>query len=219
MMNRLLLAAAFQKILADIEIVESGSGELGDTPLTFANTLQEKDFVLLHYIDVRPNSITHPAGYAINPIATLDNEDIAYYAYKVMGATPDTSFNMSASEGADGLAFTYYVLRNVNTDLPFAVISTESTTDVPASISPTTKSLVITSFFASGGANSSVSNAPIGFSGLEWFNASAGNDALVASAYKALANGATEDPGTFTRSRTHNDYQCITHAIQPKEGV
>lgn len=206
---------------ADIQVVEGGSSLGGTaTPISFGD-VTTNDVVML-FVAYMPNSTTNthsiPAGYIEVGGGTLVSGGQPYkysWHYKVIGSVPDDGINLNDSN-ADGSGFTYYVCRNVDTSSPILASNTvvNATTDNPDPVTTTTKSLVITTAIGANGAGQ-YQGAPAGYSGFQQIDVTAFSDMGVASAYKALTSGATENPGQFTRSGSFSNYVALTVALKP----
>jgi len=98
-------------------------------------SLQENDLVLA-FIAVGSDDNSNKAevgtstGWTeIVDIFTDDTEDVSLAVYyKLMGSTPDTSFDTASAAGTDSIAATARAYRGVNTTTPLDVTSTTSTT-------------------------------------------------------------------------------------------
>lgn len=209
--------ACFSSGYKDISLIDSGAALGGNaSAITFSPALAQNDVVFLSIVNREPKTWTLPAGYT--QVATAQFDGTLYrwtYAWKAMGASPDSGINLQDSN-ADGSGFTFYALRNVNTSDPFATASTTSATNDPPSITVPNQCWVIASTFGSRNASAAFTAAPSGYSGFLTVDVTAGTDCAPATAYKVLTNSATEDPGTFSESGgAWSGYFSITHAIQP----
>lgn len=202
--------------LADVVIVESG-GALGGsaTAITFSRTIKQNDIVVLLVASINA-TFTVPAGYILGASGVIVSGYNWRWYYKVMGSVPDSGINLSDTN-PDGSGFTFYVLRNADASNPI-LVSASNATNLPPSVSPATKCLVIAATFGGNNSTPAFSAPPAGYSGFLTVDATANSDADVASAFKYLQNGATETPGAFTVTSAFPSYASVSIAIRPATG-
>ena len=167
------------------------------------------------------------SGYTqIADIYVNDDEDInLQVGYKIMGATPDTTFTITGGSGSafDGLSVAVHVWANIDPDNPIDVTSTQATAvdtanPNPASITPVTPGAQI--LVAGGSATNlnTVYNTP-GY--LSNFYTSVGldtNDATVGLGNIAWSGGAY-DPAAWTITGADSinfSTAAVTMALRPK---
>ncbi len=123
--------------------------------------------------------------------------------YKVMGATPDTTFvGLGSGAAADSVIYTYTALRGVSSSTVLDVISTTagvttSTNPAPSAITTVTSNTYIVIGSASVVSDATVS-PPSGYTNDFIIGAADTNPFSVGMASKALVPFSTETPGTWT---------------------
>jgi hypothetical protein len=122
-----------------------------------------------------------------------------YVGYKVMGATPDTTFDIGAasSSGTTNGGIVIGAFRNVDTTTPFDVTRTTSTSsnsaDCPA-ITTVNNGCMILAGIVKDGSSSSESTPPTGYTLVGFERSETLNRAAVACWYKLQSTAGTEDP-------------------------
>lgn len=199
---------------ADIMVVDYGISVVGDDQVTFNVTPAQNDVIVMFLVNEDPASnYTIPAGYVAGASATAFGASAEYsWYYKIVGSTPDTGININNSN-PDGAAFTYYILRNVDTANVIMSSAVAAGVNNPPSITTTKKTVVIATVFAEGGGT--VTAAPTGYVGFAGADATSGGDAFAASGIKYVGSAATEDPGAFTVSGSFAAYVSLTVAFNP----
>lgn len=200
---------------SDITVVTSGTA-VGNTTAIFGVSLQQNDvvFLTIGYNDV---DWAVPSGYVqyTGGILTTTYGYACYY--KVMGATPDIAINIG--DGNDSSAFTYYVLRGVQTESPVIEVTNiiGSTTAAlnPPSVTVFPKCMVLTAAFTGNGVSAIITAGPTGYSGFLGVDAQGSSDTYTGTAYKIITSGTTEDPGAFSMSSTAIGYGSTSIVIRP----
>ncbi len=199
----------------DIIVVDAGTSVSTDN-VVFSSTLEENDVIIL-FIGTSSGNFNMPAGYTLGGNGVISTTYLYSWYYKIVGATPDTSLDIGSTD-PDGNAFTYYVLRNVDTSSPIMTSAVASGTDDPPAINITKKTLALAVAFGGNGASALYSAPPSGYFGFKTADSTASNDTFTASAVKRVLAG-TEDPGAFTRSGTFTGRITLTIAVNPIEGT
>lgn len=203
---------------SDITVVTSGSA-VGSSTATFAVTPQQNDVVFMT-VGFNDTDWTIPSGYIEYTGGIITGTTTIYrYScfYKVMGATPDTSINLN--DGNDTSAFTYYILRGVQTESPVVetanTIGTSSTNLNPPSVPVFPKCMVLVAGFTGNGASAVISGGPSGYSGFLGVDASGNSDTYIGTAYKTITTTGTEDPGAFSLTNTAVAYASTSIVVRP----
>lgn len=203
----------------------------GGTP-----TLQQNDIV---YVSVENSTATVnrgagalvPSGYTAAHAARYDTDSNAsnfQVSYKVMGATPDTSVAIPASNATtSGVAYSIYVFRGINTTSPHdvTVVTTGGgNTGIAnaAAITPVSSGAWIVAFAGAAVAAGAVFTNPAGMSTTTNHFRTATittttNDANIGTAlYTAWASG-VYDPAAFGGSTSTNtgSWSAVTIALKP----
>lgn len=164
------------------------------------------------------------SGYtSIVAVSVVDtNRTGLAVAYKVMGATPDTTVTVKgsgdATRAANGVV---HVWRNINST-PIDVTTTTATgtnsgVPNPPSITPTTSGAIVVVVGASAQNSGGTPSAPTGYTNLKGSSSDPGGTAgLLGIASKAWTSGA-EDPGTFGgfESHTADSWCAASIALRP----
>ena len=145
-------------------------------------------------------------------------------AYKVQGATPDTSINVNGSGSATDSAVTaVHVWRGVDTTTPIDVTITTATgintgTFDSPSITPTTTGAIVLSLGLGTSLNARTSpTAPTGYGNQVNDSTDPGNAAVVGIASKAWSGSGAEDPGSWGNLSTAvaDSWAAATLVLRP----
>lgn len=214
----------------------SGSGDAADYTVSLTalsggigTAAQADDIVVVvtgfaQLSDLNPGPTT--AGYTeVADLYANDNFDTNLsVAYKVMGATPDTSVTVTGSgSGTYGAATVVHVWRGVDTASPLDVSATTATgingseIDSPA-ITPVTAGAVVLTCGLTAGSDA-LRTAPTGYGHAVQAAGAASRPSLGVVASKAWTAGA-EDPGAWTGGTTSafNSWAAVTLALRPAAG-
>lgn len=175
------------------------------------------------------NFIINTSGYTTvcpNPIYSDLTFDMGHtVAYKIMGATPDTSVSVTSQNAStsEQFAFIVYILRGVDTSNPIDVTSTYAQGTYAVvnnpSITPVTSGAVVLITGVVLGDNTGISfTAPSGYGNkVECSHAcSSGYKANLCIATKNWSSGA-EDPASWTPSDNESTmcWAGVTMALRP----
>lgn len=169
--------------------------------------------------------MTAPAGYTqIAMFASNDTYDsVLYVGYKVMGATPDTTFPIpSALSTSNSQMAVVFVWRNFDASSPLDVTSTVATgvnsrLADPPSITPVTSLSVIMAIGACAYSGTVVSFTNATLTGFVSTGGSDTYDGALGAGYFNWTSG-TYDPSAFsiTGSTTSDSWTALTLAIRGK---
>ena len=176
-----------------------GTTSSDSSTITLPAGLQQHDIVFI--FEARDTStLTTPTGYTSISLTGTSNPSTSL-AYKIMGATPDTTAAVTNSSDTCSLAVAF---RGVDTTTPLDVTPTTSTgiSGVPnsPSITPTNNNCMIVAFGA-------LDDDVVTATGLTGYtlgpvinNGTAGTTTSIMSGYLLQETAAAEDPPAFTAS-------------------
>ena len=216
MLARFAASGAAVTTYANISVVESGSSLGGTAGAITFNDIMQNDVVMLFIADAASGTYTVPAGYVLGASGVITGTYRYAWYYKVMGSVPDPGINLNDSN-PDGSGFTYYVCRGVDASNPIMSAPSPFTGNNPPAVTTTRKSLVLAAIFGGNNASGNYTAAPAGYSGFQTIDATANNDADVASGWKAVSSATTEDPGAFTSGSAFSSQISVTIALNPAQ--
>lgn len=190
-----LMGTSPTTVSGEITLVGTASEGSG-TSITLPGGMQEGDIVIFAVSD--STAVTTPSGYTV-----VYSETSVRIAYKVMGATPDSSISGYSGTGTSSAAVAA-VFRGMDSVSPVSGTSTATGTN-PASLSASTGDWVITVLTrALGNSNETISSVPTGYtSAVTEYGSLKGEitNGLVANiSYKEITSTGTEDPSGYTIS-------------------
>ena len=165
----------------------SGSSSLSLTGIT---GLQEGDLVIVFITEDNNTFNVNSTGWSYAS-GTLTNSIVEVIAYKVMGSTVDTSFELTRT--LDALTATAW--RGVDYESISSVVTASSTTIDPASVSVTNDNSVVLVMAAIDDDSSTISSPPTGYTTAVQNGRGGGSNAQM---YKTGVSAGTEDPSSLT---------------------
>lgn len=213
---------AIAKVSEGTDVITSGGGS---QTVTLTGSIQEGDVTIIALsgdTDIVPNGegIDTSEGYTdlYLPGAGVTNPG-AQAAYKVMGATPDTSVSVNR-DGSLRYPLIWQVWRGADPDNPIdnSVDSATGASGLPNPPSHTTLTagaLRVVIGFLDDDASEGLLTAPTGYSNLlDKDPADSPNDSTVMIASKTAATAGAEDPAAFTGTG-NDEWSAIHFALRP----
>lgn len=211
---------------------QSGSAsDGGDVTLTFDGTPAENDVVIAvggcgsSTIAAGQNAGTSSSGYTTIYSDYADDTHDVWCGYKVLGATPDSTFVGTGGNGFEATAYASMVLRGVDTTTPMDATRTVNAGpatdggpfDGPSITTVTNGAWVITFGYDGDGVISSVT-APSGYSNHAWAHGVDTARTTCSISSKEVTTAGAEDPGAHTDTGSTSNRVEVTIAVRPSGG-
>lgn len=198
---------------------DSAIGTSGNVTVTFGVSLLQNDIVLAiggSRLSHVPSAVTTGYTDALAAVNNPTGNEELWVGYKIMGATPDTTFVGTGTGTTVGIGYVTFYFRGEDTGTPIdtaatsAISGAASTNPDPPSITTVTDNAIVLAAAVSTALDSTIT-APSGYSNNTQANSVS---VTVAGAWKLISPAGAENPASWTNWSSGN-WIAACVAIRP----